>query len=382
MIALAQLNTAINSGDGSRLARTFRLSLLLEQKDQCSSLKKELNNYPFTDRTINWKSLFSNLFSVPLADSPEAGYVYYDKASTIFFQQFTKLPNSIKIPIMKEISHSFREFASTCEFNGCVQKLRSYLPLTQRVREEAYSEEGSPLLAVVNDLICLFLERNDFKQANTLFAQIIGEAQNREGKGLFTAGELATFYFNGGKISTVMGYTIDALNFLRKALNLTPLSQERDRRLIYAILLPNELSLGSIPSDELVEKYGLQVYSGLVDAIVDMDLEGFDRALDENMLTFVRLGVWDVCAKSKIIIYRRILESVCTVSQSITNDNKVDLELFRRACSLGREHTMEEAETILAGLVAAKLVYANISDAAKKFIVKKENPFPPLPLEN
>ena len=381
---LNQINKLFVQKNGIAISKYFRISFLVESEKQCLTTLNQLttSSFEFSDNSVDWKNIFINLLRVPSAGNPEFAYSFYDKASTIFLEKFANLENQLKIPIFKEISHSFRQLAETCEFNACVQKLRYFLPFTQRVREEAYSEEGSPVLAVVNDLICLFLERNDFNQAKALFEQKIEEIKQRESQKVFTASELATFFFNGGKISIVVGWYEDALSYLEKALHLIPLSYKKDRRLCYALMVPLQLARGVLPSPKLIEKYELGIYSGIVDAINNMDLEAFDQALDENMITLVRLGVWDICSKTKTIIYRRILESVCTIAidmQEGKNKFNIDIELFRRAISTGKEYSMEEAEAILASLLADKLCFGIMADALKKIVLKKDGAFPPLP---
>ena len=377
---LSQIQKSIGQKDGISISRYFQLSFLLSNSENCSSFIDQISNFSFYDTTVDWKKIFINLFNVPIAESPEIGYSFYDKASSIFMEKFMNFENSLKIPIFKEISHSFRQLAQTCEFNACVQKLRYFLPFTQRVREEAYSAEGSPILAVVNDLISLFLERNDFNQAKALFEQRINDINEKAEKKVFTVSELATFYFNGGKISIVVGWTDDALVYLQKALKMIPLSKQNDRRLCYALLVPLQLARGVLPSPELIEKYGLGIYNGFVDSIINMDLEAFDKTLDENMITLIRLGVWDACSKAKNIIYRRLLESVCDIALN-GNDGEqkkiVDIELFRRVINVP---TLEEAETILAGLISDKLCLGCLSDALKKIVLKKDGAFLPLPI--
>ena len=381
---LTQINSAISNNNGQAISKFFSVSHLISQKEQCKSLIKESERFSFKNKTIDWRKVFANLFSVPGAATPEKGLLFFEQAASAFIRNFFDFENSLRIPILKEISHSYREIAETCEFNTCVQRIRHIYPISRKTNEEPYAEYGSPLLSVTNDLLELFFERNDFKQAASFIEGYEEDVKKREKDGIFTISELASFYFNNGKICTVMGNISKAIICLEKAILYTPSSAANDKRMIYSLLIANKLTTGAIPSKELIEKYSLDIYNGIINAIVNADLVAFDKALEENTLIFIRIGVWDSVSKSKIIIYRRLLEGVCRMVMKLNEGqprfNLVPLECFRGAISVQVEHTMEEAETILANLIKENLCKANISDALLTIILSKNDPFPPLPL--
>ncbi|EAY13567.1 hypothetical protein TVAG_389640 [Trichomonas vaginalis G3] len=371
-MSISQIVKQIENSDGYSLSKYFKIEYLINEKETCESIAKNLNSLK---NSPPWKEIFSPLLKICKTTSSQEQYSLFDQASMLFVKSMSKFENQLKVPIFKSIVLSYK-YLSANELESSVQKLRYLLSEAAKIRN-CNAVDGSPLLALVNCLLSIFISLNDYNQAYKVFETNVDNISLLEESNVFTVSERAQFDFNAGKINAVFGYTQTALKFLNEALRLTPLSCMSDRRLILTVLIPVQLSFGMIPSTDLLNKYELNdLFGPIVDSIINADVREFNQAFEQRTMIFIRLGIWDVISKAKLVVYRRILEAVCPPGTQIQT-----LEAFQKAICVFDNVSLDEAEYVLANLISNHYVYASISDIQKKFVLKKEGAFPPFPFE-
>lgn len=370
---IQMIEKAISSSNGRAISKYFEIPYLLNEKGSCEKLLKSTNSIKIQGP---WKEIFSLLFKIPKESSSKSVMKLFDQASNLFLKSLSKFDNELRIHIFKSIILSYKYLSNT-ELEASVQKLRHLLIYENSIKG-CNSVDGSPLLYLANCLLSLFISFNDYNQASKILDKCIDSVTEQEKvNGVFTVSERAQFYFIAGKIHTVNSNFNIALEYLTKAWKLTPLSAYQDRRLILTVLIPVQLSFGMIPSDKLLEKYNLVgLYGLIIESIISADLNQFDKAFQERSLIFIRLGVWDVISKTKLIIYRRFLEIICVPGSKI-----LTLESFHKAICAVEKISIDEAEVILSNLISKKYFHATISDVQQKFVLKPEGALPPYPLK-
>ncbi|KAJ6924285.1 enhanced ethylene response protein 5 isoform X2 [Populus alba x Populus x berolinensis] len=85
---------------------------------------------------------------------------------------------------------------------------------------------------------------------------------------------------------------------------------EANIRMILKYLIPVKLSIGILPQDRLLEKYGLIEYSNVVQALKRGDLRLLRQALQEHEDRFLRSGVFLVLEKLELQVYQRLLKKM------------------------------------------------------------------------
>ena len=149
-----------------------------------------------------------------------------------------------------------------------------------------------------------------------------------------------------------------------------------NKRLILIYLVPVKMLLGQMPLVALLQKYNLEEFTGVMEAVKEGNLCKLNHALDENEKIFIKWGIFLILEKLKIITYRNLFKKVTLLMKS----HQISVEAFTTALRLMKVEGIDNDETacILANLIYQGRIKGYISHQHNKLVVSKQNPFPPL----
>lgn len=152
-------------------------------------------------------------------------------------------------------------------------------------------------------------------------------------------------------------------------------------RMILKYLIPVKLSIGILPKNQLLEKYGLVEYSNVVQALKRGDLRLLRQALQEHEDRFLRSGVFLVLEKLELQVYQRLLKKIYIIQKQRdpSKAHQMKLEVIVKALKwLEIDMDLDEVECIVAILIYKNLVKGYFAHKSKVVVLSKQDPFPKL----
>ena len=347
-----KINEAISNDEFFFLQKYFNINYLIKERENLFQVQSD---FRYSQIMPNyWGKIFKNLFSIVTKENYKDMFQYFEEAVKQFLNNEEK--TELKVPIMKIIAASLYNFAQNGCLNQSVRILQNMLLSSLRLLSSNKLFQ-SPLLAVVNNTILSYFLQKNFQQADKL----IDSVDMKVTEEMYTACELAKYYFLKGKTHMVYGLRKDAYQELSRALQLIPLDSFETRKHVFAHFIPVSMSFGRLPSMELLDKYSLHIYDDFAKAIASGDISLFDKALDFNQNTLIKLGVWEMIVHSKLYVERRLLEIVkYEYTQNATNDNIMYVKAFQEVLCLFGNYSIDDTILLIANLVNENLVQANV----------------------
>ena len=149
-----------------------------------------------------------------------------------------------------------------------------------------------------------------------------------------------------------------------------------NKRLILIYLVPVKMLLGQMPIESLLQKYNLEEFTGVMQAVKEGNLCKLNQALETHEKVFIKWGIFLILEKLKIITYRNLFKKVTLLMKS----HQISVDAFTTALRLMKVEDIDNDETacILANLIYQGRIKGYISHQHNKLVVSKQNPFPTL----
>ena len=128
-----------------------------------------------------------------------------------------------------------------------------------------------------------------------------------------------------------------------------------------------------MPTEIISTEYGLAELYTLGVSIRKGDIKTFEAIMEQNQVSFIRLGVYLVLEQAKNIVYRSLFKRITT----IISTSKINLVIVEKVLKwLNQETDLDEIECILANLIYKNQIKGYISHQKRYLIVSKADPFP------
>lgn len=368
-----QLKQAIQCQNGEIVARFFDITFLYQKKEACQELVNR-NISKFLGHDL-WMEAFSYLFQVPLCQSQIDAYSLYNKATAPLIRDFKTLVSNLGVPCVKSIARSLRIFATNADYASAVHQMQKLIKLA--LSSPSNVSGGSSLVTVINQLMAVYFQRNNVTQASKLL-----EYDENINPRYFSDSELCTYHFYRGRIHAINLEIEKAHDDLLEVYYKCPLESKSNRRLLLIYLIPIQFFYGKLPTTGhgLLEHYNLDFFAPFANSIALGRIRAFDRALREHQLLLIKLGIYQLMASTRKLVYYQLLKCV----YEIYGSDKIPVRAFHEALLLPDDqnddladapsYTIDEAESIVAGLIEMKLVKAYIHHGYH-FIVFAKDPF-------
>ncbi|CAH2051224.1 unnamed protein product [Thlaspi arvense] len=203
---------------------------------------------------------------------------------------------------------------------------------------------------------------------------------------MYYTGRLEVFNENFPAADTKLSYALQYCN---------P-KKERNIRMILKYLIPVKLSIGILPTNELLRNHKLHEYINVVQALRKGDLRLLRHALDEHedrwlvvdcscvdssAIRFLRSGVYLVLEKLELQVYQRLMKKIY-INQKLSDParaHQLKLEVIAKALRwLGMDMDLDEVECIMTILIHKNLAKGYLAHKSKVVVLSKQDPFPKL----
>ncbi|XP_017768757.1 PREDICTED: PCI domain-containing protein 2 [Nicrophorus vespilloides] len=239
-----------------------------------------------------------------------------------------------------------------------------------RSSEESTKRIG--MLNLVNQLFKVYSKINKLHLCKPLIRAI----ESSPFKESFSLSQQITYrYYVGRKAMFDSDYNA-ANEYLTYAFENCHKDSRKNKRLILFYLVPVKMLLGYMPSRKVLEKYDVQQFWDLVQAVSQGNLKLFDELMEKHEQFFIKCGIYLIVDKLKIIAYRNLFRKVYL----ILNTHQIPVDALQTALvSLGQTDVdTDETECIVANLIYEGKIKGYISHQHRKVVVSKQNPFPSL----
>lgn len=259
-----------------------------------------------------------------------------------------------------EVLEKSAEFLMNC-FRVCVSDTRAALGNSKKWG----------MLAVVNQLFKIYFTLNKLQLCKPLIRAI----DSLPIKDQFPKAHLVTYrYFVGKKAMFDSNYKL-ADEYLTYAFEHAHKSSQKNKRSILIYLLPVKMQLGKMPSLKLLKQYDLEPFVAVRNSVISGNYLMLTKALEENQSFFIKVGIYLILEKLKIITFRNLFKKTAL----LLGTHQLPIEAFRVALHFMGETDMDtdEVHCIIANLVYEGYIKGYISLQHQKLIISKQNPFPP-----
>jgi hypothetical protein len=172
-------------------------------------------------------------------------------------------------------------------------------------------------------------------------------------------------------------------------------------RRILAYLIPLRMLKGNLPSALLLSRFPniSTIYTPFINAIRAGDVQGYDRALEENELKLLDLNLWVSVEKARELclrgLFRKVYVPLAFISALILDEfrrclypfpsswlavdksTRMPISLFHTGLQVAGVHVdLEEAECYVANMIYKGLMRGYISHEKQTVVLAKENSFP------
>eukprot|EP01132_Coremiostelium_polycephalum_P009923 gene9923-12168_t len=423
-----QINDCINSENGTQLAQIISMSELLKsilyshpnypsraptlsQQNQarCQALKKldfqvrkitDIDNFVYSkfhtgNNQLNqsYSELVSNrlqCISTLLDQNYTDSFKLYSEAVSSFLKIF-ELWSS---PVLWKLCYDLRLLAWICNLYSQQQQQQQ-----ESSKKLDYFEEASRLLSkcfqssisdrtaniteskrnstmgVINQMFQIYFQINNLKLCKNLIKTI--ESQGFPPLESYPLPQLITYRFFNGRLSSFDGNYKKAQLDLLFAFNKCPNNYIKNKRLILLYLIPMQLAQCKFPKKQLLVKYNLPQFQGIVESIKSGNIKQFNQCMATYQNFFIAKGIYLILEKLKIIVYRNLFKKVHLITTGI----RIPIGHFVAALRWMENDSVDidEAECLLANLIYNGYLKGYISHKVG-LVVSPTNPFPKLPL--
>lgn len=255
--------------------------------------------------------------------------------------------------------------------DGIISELRDIYTAYKNASQD--SSKG--VIFSLNNLLWFYFQVNQYQQCTLLLKpiqeQLVSLLQGLE------KSYIVTFYYYYGRLKIYEGQSEKAAEFLEKAFDLCSKKHLRHKIKILRLLVPFKMLCGWLPSQDLLKQYKMTEYEGLVKAVSQADLAGFDAAKKQNKRVWIKRGIYFLLDQMELIIIRRILKLVWLIGNKQTI---VDSEKIRKALNLKapQQYDLDEIECIVGNLIVQGYIRAVVFPEQKKIVFASDKAFPPL----
>lgn len=244
---------------------------------------------------------------------------------------------------------------------------------------QGYKPKKLATLEVVNTLFRIYFTLNTLRLCKNLIKSVdsplLPDFKN------FPLAQRVTYRFYVGRLAVFDEDYVRAKEFLEFAFDNCEPYAIKNRALILKYLIPVQMILGIVPRQQLLERYSLQIFSDLVEAMKSGSLKLFNDCMDRNQSVFIQAGIFLLLEKLKQAIYRRLFRKVAAFHREMEPAKAVQIPLaLFQAALVWQEVDMDldEVECIVANLIYRKYIKGYISHQHRVIVISKADPFPPL----
>jgi len=297
-------------------------------------------------------------------------------------------PAAWMIPVMTYLSIMTRKVAtqldqakrSEANSDAYLKRLvEIHRELFQKLNKERRKRAG--YVWVCCELLRAYFRLGQISQCSFLLTAV-NQSLNKDG---FSPKDLpksisVTFYFYWGKHCVFDHNLRDADEKLSWAFNHCPSKSKGNRRKILLYLIPCKMRLGVLPSKELLQSHGLDMFVDIVNAVREGDVKLFTEKMEEHAPDFIKMGTYLLMMKLKFMVMRSLCKGVHRQVRKQLGEKagtKLDLAPFEHVFQWQDGCDADETACVLSNLIYQGAVKGYLSHEHRKLVFAKDLPFPP-----
>lgn len=233
-----------------------------------------------------------------------------------FLRFFSASEDNWDIPVFKVLCHNCYLYAmESREYEDCARVLLKAFTTTVTDRSSLGTSKKWATLSVVVLLFKVYFRLDNYRLCHNVLRVIENPQLEFPEIGQFPLAEQVTFRYYRGRIHIHQNEFKEAEMNLSTALDNCHSSSFKNARLILSYLIVVMILRGRFPKESLLLKYKLkQQYFELTNAVVQGNLVGFTKSLQDNLEFFMRLELYLILqVKLKNLLYRNLLKRMYTL---------------------------------------------------------------------
>lgn len=241
------------------------------------------------------------------------------------------------------------------------------------------SDEKSEMVFCVTSMIRLHFKRQTYRNCLSL---VKWTETNRDLFKKCPKSELVTYDYYFGRLQLMEGNFDKAREILEEAYKVCKDTAILQRKRILQQLVPLKMLLGQTPSQQLLERFGLEALWTVVDAFNKGNKSEFEDKVDLLTFDFIKQGTLEVWVKLRCYVTRNLLRRIHGVMNENGNENGHILEtkvFYNALNSLDTNGvSFDECEFMLQELINRKFVAGYYNSEKQALVFSKKNAFPGL----
>uniref|UniRef100_A0A0R3WQV8 CSN12-like protein n=1 Tax=Hydatigena taeniaeformis TaxID=6205 RepID=A0A0R3WQV8_HYDTA len=228
------------------------------------------------------------------------------------------------------------------------------------------------MMGLANQLFKIYFQINKLN----LCKPIIRAIENVNIDAHFSIAQRVTYNYYVGRKAMFDGDLKMANTCLTFAFERCLASNKANKRLILIYLIPVRMLLGILPYNALLQKYKLEEFEGISNAVKIGNLRKLNEELERNEAFFISCGIYLILEKLKMITYRNLFKRIAGILKTHLLPVPAFTETLKK---MGVEDIdADETECILANLVFEGKIKGYLAHQQQKLVVSKIQPFPSL----
>ena len=267
------------------------------------------------------------------------------------------LKEGSKISNLKEVLNSLRMLISACQCN-------TPLPNSQVIG----------LYFSINIAFRASFRLNNLQHIASLLRIVNSEFSKFPPLTKYPKSEQVEFKFYEGRYHIYENNIIQAEQCLDFAFTKCSSRSMKNKSIILRYLIPVKAIRSKIPSQNLLEKYGLGAYGDMLNSVKQGNIKEYNEYLRVNQYKHIQQGIIVIMDSLKLLVYRNLFKKV----HAILRENQITMSTFARALkAIGvTDVSLLEIECIFINLIFNNWLKATINSPSKIVIFRDTTPFP------
>ena len=234
------------------------------------------------------------------------------------------------------------------------------------------------ILYCIISLIRIYFKLKTYRNCKSLVEWI---DKNNVDLGIFPKSEITTFFYYTGRLSIYEVKIFEAQKFFTDAFNMCKSDNIQNKKLILEYMIPVNLFVGKVPSNEILEYYkieNLDLYKQLIQAYKAGDIKIFNQIIDSLEDRLITLGTFLIFEKLKCIVMRNLIRRI----HKQFGNHVIPLEIIHKILTEVfdyNEMNIEELELYLLSVIYKGLINGYIHHQNKVIVFAKPNKINPFP---
>ncbi len=190
--------------------------------------------------------------------------------------------------------------------NTAMGKIRDCFTVVSRDQTGGDESKKSGMINIVNQLMCIAFQVTNF----ALTKPLLRSMEQGDAKSLAKIGDRVTYSYYLGRLKMFESDYEAAETELDFAFKHCHVDRPANKRLILLYLAPLKLMRGQVPSEAMLNQYGLLELLPVAQAVREGNLSKLAAALSEHQMFFIQWGVFLILERLRIVCYRNLFKKV------------------------------------------------------------------------